>query len=371
MVERTGANIPGWPVGAIRYWIGGRWWPADQVMHVKGMHRPGDLRGMGILEAHLNGALRLAGNLQEQAKGVAEHAVPSVIIENLDPDGTQTDADEIKAKYLASQRTRQPMVSNPSIRITPLAWNPTESQMIEARNLSLVEQALLFGLDPTWVGAAQDSSTYANVQDQATNIVKFSMTEHFVRFEQVLTLKFPRGQEVKFDLDALMRGDMLTRYQAYEIAIANGFMTRDEVRESEQRRKLTPEQRDEVIPKQSAPPPPGETAKQHDPGRPQTGTPAGAKRKLTAVRDAAELDDDAMVSAVRAAQDSNNLKAYWTHGEGLAKWADHPHPWTALYHHLRKHMADGLAKRTAAEWFHDVFGIWPGERKGSNPVGPG
>jgi len=27
--------------------------------------------------------------------------------------------------------------------------------------------------------------------------------------------------------------------------------------------------------------------------------------------------------------------------------------------------------RTVAQWFHDVFGIWPGERKGKNPLGPG
>lgn len=65
------------------------------------------------------------------------------------------------------------------------------------------------------------------------------------------------------------------------------------------------------------------------------------------------------------------LKQYWTRGEGLAKWAGSAHPWTALYKHLNDHMPAGKAKRTAAAWFHSVFGIWPGERKGKNPVGPG
>jgi hypothetical protein len=67
----------------------------------------------------------------------------------------------------------------------------------------------------------------------------------------------------------------------------------------------------------------------------------------------------------------DQLHHYWTRGEGLAKWADHPHPWTALYHHLLKYLPDGEAKRTAANWFHDVFHMWPGERKGKNPAGPG
>lgn len=65
------------------------------------------------------------------------------------------------------------------------------------------------------------------------------------------------------------------------------------------------------------------------------------------------------------------LKAYWTKGEGLAKWINEEHRWTALYHHLKKQMPDELARRTAAQWFHDVTGIWPGHQKGSDPNGPG
>jgi hypothetical protein len=68
---------------------------------------------------------------------------------------------------------------------------------------------------------------------------------------------------------------------------------------------------------------------------------------------------------------NNELKNYWTKGEGLAKWADHAHPWTALFRHLRKHLGSARAKRVAAQWFHDVKGYWPGHQRGKNPVGPG
>lgn len=51
---------------------------------------------------------------------------------------------------------------------------------------------------------------------------------------------------------------------------------------------------------------------------------------------------------------------YWVHGKGLAKWADTDDPWTELHAHLVKFMPDGDAKRTAAEWFHEVFHFWPG-----------
>jgi 2'-5' RNA ligase len=75
-----------------------------------------------------------------------------------------------------------------------------------------------------------------------------------------------------------------------------------------------------------------------------------------------ELEAD---DAVTAAAKKNNIKDYWTKDpRGLAKWVDKTHPWTELYGHLKKHMPDEMAKRTASEWYHEVKGHWPSEGKG-------
>jgi len=42
----------------------------------------------------------------------------------------------------------------------------------------------------------------------------------------------------KFNFDSLLRTDTLSRYQAHQIAISNGFLTVDEVREMEKREGL-------------------------------------------------------------------------------------------------------------------------------------
>lgn len=88
-----------------------------------------------------------------------------------------------------------------------------------------------------------------------------------------------------------------------------------------------------------------------------------------------EIDDDGPEDEdedlYRADVGDNRLKHYWTRGKGLRKWATSAHPWTALYRHLVKHVGPERAKRMASQWFRDVFGLWSGERRGANPVGPG
>lgn len=81
-------------------------------------------------------------------------------------------------------------------------------------------------------------------------------------------------------------------------------------------------------------------------------------------RDVFDVELDG-ASTITAAGNKKNIKDYWTKDpRGLAKWVDDPHPWTALYNHLKKHMPDEMAKRTASEWYHEVKGHWPNEGKG-------
>ena len=68
---------------------------------------------------------------------------------------------------------------------------------------------------------------------------------------------------------------------------------------------------------------------------------------------------------------ARHLKRYWTRGPGLAKWATSPHPYTTLVTLLSKYMTPNHAKGLAANYFKAVFGLWPGERKGRNKLGPG
>jgi hypothetical protein len=69
-------------------------------------------------------------------------------------------------------------------------------------------------------------------------------------------------------------------------------------------------------------------------------------------------------------RDGAAFKRYWIYGPGRARW----NTWTELRDHLLKHIPPEEAKKTAARWFRERFGFWPGDdlnrvRQGKAPRG--
>lgn len=225
------------PVGELEYSIGTLRLSAYDVLHVKGPCEPGALRGMGILEAHLS-TLNLAHEQNRQARSLSRHGVPTGFLKSDNADLTEDEAKKLKARWLESQRDRTIAVLNSTTTFEPLSWNPEELQLVEARRFSLTDFELIFGLPVGWLGGMNSARQYSNIEQDAVNLLKFTLGGPLARFEQALSLAFPRGTTVKANLDAILRADTLTRYQAHAIGLDKGFLTLPEVREMENRPPL-------------------------------------------------------------------------------------------------------------------------------------
>lgn len=290
-VALVGQNDPQVPrdfaPGEIAYLINGKWYHQAEVIHFKGPCAPGALRGMGVLEEHF-ALMDRSRKLDEAASSVDSSAVPTGVLKSLNPDLSSSEAAELKASWQNSQRTRSVAVLNPLTEFVPIAWNPTETQLLESRNYSLIEWANIFGINVTYAGGQNASRVYANIVDQGMDLLRFGAVGDIIaEFEATLTELLPRGNYVKGNVDHLLRADTKGRYEAHAIGIAAGFITRDEVRELEERPPLTTVQKAEIMAmaKPAAPTPgAGSGAK---PASNQAGT-GSARPKLAVVRELAE-----------------------------------------------------------------------------------
>lgn len=199
------------------------------VLHVMGHSRPGDLRGMGVLEQHLD-SLRASAGLARQSNSV-QHGVPTGVLEASDPDVTPEELATGKRDWMTSQSTRTIAALPPGVKFTPISWNPEQMQLIEARKFDLAQCALIFGIPGYWLGAESNGFTYSSAEWEGRNLLKYTAVgADVVRFEQALSGLFPRGQTVKANPDAILRGSTQERYTAHQIGIQSGFLLKSEVR---------------------------------------------------------------------------------------------------------------------------------------------
>lgn len=205
------------PVGEIEYLIGNMSFAASDVLHLKGPCGPGELRGLGVLEAHLR---TIEGAETLTAEAHSPKGIPTGVLKNEGPDLKPKEARALKAKWMEAQATRTVAVLNAGTTFEPLAWNPEQAQLIEARKFSLTDFENIFGLPIGWLGGNTSSKTYSNIESDAINLLKFSLNDHLAQWEETLSSAFPRGTVVEPNLEKLLRADTLARYQAY--ALANG-----------------------------------------------------------------------------------------------------------------------------------------------------
>jgi HK97 family phage portal protein len=221
--------------GRIIYKIDDKSYDQSEIMHIKNFTMPGDLVGKGIL-AVAKQALGKEIAINEYAARYFDGGVnPTAVIKSANPDLTQEEADALKNAWMAmySSRNRSPVVMNSSTDFEVLSSNAAESQLVEAQTAGLTEAANILGLPPYFLGSPNSSRTYSNVEQENLQLVKWSIQPIAERIEAAFSDLLVRGQVAAFEYDSLLKTDTASRYDAYAVALSNGFLTVDEVRNYE------------------------------------------------------------------------------------------------------------------------------------------
>lgn len=229
-----------------------------QILHVPGIMRAGEVVGVSPIEnARQSIGLGLAAlefgsgffNRDGNMPGVIE--LPKV---------ANGDTMRKMAQQWRQNRTRAGK-GLPGVLDDGATWKPTgvtseQAQFLQTRQYTDAQVAgQLFLLDPSELGIPTNGSslTYANLSQRSVRRLQVTLMPHIVRLETALSDLLPRKQFVKLNVDSILRGDTKTRYDSYKVGLEQGFLTVDEVREMEDRRPLTDEEK-----AAAAPPPPPE-----------------------------------------------------------------------------------------------------------------
>ena len=208
---------------------------AVEVVHIKGIMMPGSDVGYSPIEAaRLSIGLGLAAQQYGSDAFERDLNMPGVIEmpRKAQPETMRAMADGWRRKRNRGGR------GLPGVLDDGAMWKPTgvtneQAQFLQTRKFTAAEIAgQMFLLDPSDLGIAVDgtSLTYANLEQRSARRVQVTLLPWLIRIEHAVSALLANPRYMKFNVDGLLRGDLKTRYESYQIGIAAGFLDRSEPR---------------------------------------------------------------------------------------------------------------------------------------------
>ena len=210
--------------------------PGEQIMHIPGFSLPGSLVGLNPID-HARQAIGLGLGTEEfGGRWFGQGSTPSVVLEaqkKLDDTGAKRLAESWNQAHQGLKRSHMPAVLEGGISAKPLTIPNDQAQFLETRGFQVAEIARFFRVPPHMIGDTERSTSWGTgIEQQGIGFVVYCLRTWIERVEQAATVLFPPESRafMKFNVDALLRGDTKSRYEAYQIAVNTGWKNVDEVR---------------------------------------------------------------------------------------------------------------------------------------------
>lgn len=127
------------------------------------------------------------------------------------------------------------------MKFVPTTISPEDSQFLTSREFQLGEIARMFRVPLVMLQAhTKDTSWGSGIEQIMIGFVVWTISPWLVRWEEELNRKLLTEAELdagyffKFNVNALLRGDMKTRAEFYKSGIEAGWLTRQQAREFEE-----------------------------------------------------------------------------------------------------------------------------------------
>jgi HK97 family phage portal protein len=143
------------------------------------------------------------------------------------------------SKQVGRENQHSVLLAEQGAKFSTLSVSQKDSQYLETRQFSVRDIARWFRIQPHKIGDLADA-TFTNIEHQSQEYVSDTLTPWFVRWEQAIFMQLMTPEQkaeklyAKHNVNALLRGDTKSRFEAYASGIMNGWFTRNEAREREE-----------------------------------------------------------------------------------------------------------------------------------------
>lgn len=218
--------------------------PAERILHIPGISMDG-VKGISLITAARN-AIGLAMATEEfGATFFRNGATPGIVLRH---PGTLGEVAYKRLKeswnkeHQGQDRHHRTAILEEGISVEKIGIPPEDAQFLQTRRFQVEEIARIFRVPPHML-ADLERATFSNIEHQGLEFVIHSLRPWLVRLEQGYKRKLlmPREQVeyyIEHLVDGLLRGDLLSRYQAYAVGRVNGWLSADDVLEMENRNPL-------------------------------------------------------------------------------------------------------------------------------------
>lgn len=118
-----------------------------------------------------------------------------------------------------------------------ISMKNTDAQFLELRNFQVNDIARMFRIPPHMIGSLE-KATFSNIEQQSKEFAEFTIAPLCVKIETAMAHRLLKSDEwgkyyFKFNINAITRGDMKSRYEAYNLARNMGAFSVNDIRELE------------------------------------------------------------------------------------------------------------------------------------------
>jgi HK97 family phage portal protein len=216
-----------------------QWFRKDQIWHLRGLSGDGLFgyspvrllrQGIGLGLAAEEFGARFFGN-DARPGGILRH--PGV----LGDEAHKRLMDSWESRHGGLSKSHKAAILEEGMDYKEIGLPPEDAQFLETRTFQVRDVARAYRIPLHLVGDLERAS-FSNIEQQSIEFVSYTMLPWFVRWEQSIkqNLMLPQDRVryyAEFLADALQRGDIESRYKAYNTAWMMGSMSQNEIRDKE------------------------------------------------------------------------------------------------------------------------------------------